>query len=77
MIAEGGLRVRLTQIETFKDSQEKRVFFHDVDPTYGDYDKFMKIEDVIIRKYQKFGLLPEKTGGKHNLCISSIGNQVI
>lgn len=68
-IAGGPIKIRLTTIVSFDDQLDKRVFFLAVDPTYGDYHKFIQLEDCLIRHAQSLGLAPKQQGGKENLMV--------
>jgi hypothetical protein len=69
-IAAGGLKVRLSDVQTFKDSNDNRVFFLDIDTNHPDFHKFIAIEDCVIRAFQAVGLIPNKKGGKEHLLLS-------
>lgn len=65
-LTKGPLKVRLTVVETFSDGAG-RVYYLGLDPKYGDYLKFMQVEDILIRNCQQLGLAPTKLGGKQCL----------
>lgn len=67
--AQGGLQMKLTGVETFPDSAEKRIYYLDLDHSCPDYQKFLSVEDAVIRTFQEHGLLSTKAGGVSNLKI--------
>ena len=68
-ILQAPLKVKLSDVQTFPDSSENRVYFLDIDEKVGDYEKFLSVEDAIIRTFQDHGLLGKQQGGVSNLKI--------
>ena len=69
-LTAGVIKLKLSDVQTFHDDDQKRVYFMDVDPLSQDFKKLLMAEDIIIRAFQKEGLLRTQKGGKEMLLLT-------
>lgn len=73
LLAGGQLRLNLKAVDTFHDSNDKRIYFIDIDHSSPEFLKLIQLEDAVIRSFQKAGLIRPNKGGKELLQLSEQG----